>query len=35
MAITVILSLFAVFFTLILWATHNSGHNHNSDGGDF
>ncbi len=34
MAIVVIVCLFTVFFTLIGWATHNAGHNHNCDGGD-
>lgn len=35
MAIVVILGLFTVFFALIFWATHNAGHNHNNDGGEF
>jgi len=30
----VIFMLFTIFFSLMLWATHNGGKNYNDDGGD-
>lgn len=35
MIVLIILCLFTIFLSLLFWATHNAGHNYNSDGGDF